>query len=377
MLFSDIVGQKHIIDRLRFIAQNEKIPHALLFTGSEGVGKLAVALAWAQYINCLEPLAHDSCNTCSSCHKFSHLIHPDLHFVFPVYKGAKSSVVCDDFIQEWRDMLLISPYFLSSQWYEVVAEDKGQPTIYADEALEIIRKISVKNYEAKYKVVIIYQPERMHISTANKLLKVLEEPPPSTVFILISSQPDLLLSTIVSRCQIVKFPVIDDVSLSQFLEKKYPQYKTQEIHQAVILSGGSVPNAIRILEQQESSQNYFGLFVQLVRMAYEIKRNKPKTDEQIKWVQEAIQLSKEEQKELLIYCMRFIRDNFMVNVQLKSLVFQTKEEEDFSKNFSRFVPFNTASNVYSHLSKAIYHLERNGNPRIVFTDLIYQIAKYF
>ncbi|MCX7862764.1 MAG: DNA polymerase III subunit delta' [Bacteroidales bacterium] len=377
MIFSEVIGQKHILERLRYIAQHEKIPHALLFTGSEGSGKLATALAFAQYINCLQPKEHDSCNQCSSCHKFSHLIHPDLHFVFPIYKGSRTSAVCDDFIQEWRDFVLLSPYFNSSDWYDVVAEDKGQPTIYADEAHEIIRKISIKNYEAKYKIIIIYQPERMHIATANKLLKVLEEPPPSTVFILISAQPELLLSTIVSRCQVIKFPTVDDVSLSEFLEKKYPQASTQDIHQSVILSGGNVPQAIRLLEKHESTRHYFTYFVQMVRMAYEINRKKPKTEEQIKWVQEVIQFSKEEQKEFLIYCLRFIRDNFLINLNVRSIIFQSKEEQEFSQKFSPFMPFSTAYPIFQHISKAIYHLERNGNPRIVFTDLIYKISLHF
>ncbi len=377
MLFSDIVGQKHIVNRLKYLASSEKIPHALLFAGPEGVGKLTTALAFAQYINCNNHIDEDSCNICSQCHKFSHLIHPDLHFVFPVYKGNKTSVVCDDFIQDWRDFLLNSTYFRSSEWYQIVAEEKGQPIIYADEALEIIQKISVKNYEAKFKVIIIYQPERMHVATANKLLKVLEEPPAATVFILVSSQPEQLLPTIVSRCQLIKFSLVDDISIRDYLTNRFPQYAEQEIRQAVLLSNGSVPQALQFLEKSENNKQYFDLYVRLVRLCYEIKRKKPKVDEQIKWVHDVVQLSKEGQKDFLINSMRITRDNFLHHAQLKSMIHQTKEEEEFSQKFSQFMPYQTALFVYNYLSTALYHIERNGNDRIVFTDLLYQMMKHF
>lgn len=377
MLFSDVVGQKSIIDKLKYLSYQGKIPHALLFTGSEGVGKLTTALAFAQYINCEDPNMIDSCNTCLSCHKFSHLIHPDLHFVFPIYKGNRSHAICDDFIQEWREFILLSTYFKSSQWYEQIVDDKAQPIIYADEAIEIIKKLSIKNYEAKYKIIIVYQPEKMHIATANKLLKALEEPPPSTVFLLLSSQPELLLSTITSRCQVIKFPFVDDTSLKNFLKEKYPQYSEQEIIQSILLANGSVPNAIQFLEENEQVKIYFDLFVRMSRLAYELKHKKQRTEDQIKWVIDVNQLSKENQKDLIIYSLRLIRDNFFINANLKSLVFQTKEEEKFSENFSKFIPYQASLEMYHLLSKALFHLERNGNSRIIFTDLIYQLSKQF
>jgi|YNPMSStandDraft_1061717.scaffolds.fasta_scaffold00797_7 DNA polymerase-3 subunit delta' len=377
MLFSEVVGQKLIIEKLKYFSIQEKIPHALLFTGSEGVGKLSTALAFAQFINCEKPSAKDSCNVCPSCHKYSHLIHPDLHFVFPIYKGNKSYAICDDFIQEWRNFLLLSTYFKSSQWYEQVAEDKGQPIIYADEAIEIIKKLSIKNYEAKYKVIIVYQPEKMHIATANKLLKVLEEPPASTLFILISSQPELLLSTIVSRCQVVKFPIVDDISLKNFLKEKFPQYNEQDIIQSVLLANGSVPEAIQILEENENIKIYLDLYIRMARLAYEIKHKKTKTEDLIKWVYEVNQLSKENQKAFLVYSLRLTRDNFLINSNLKHIVSQTKEEEKFSEKFYNFMPYNNSFETYKILSNSLFHLERNGNSRIIFTDLIYQISNIF
>lgn len=378
MNFSEIVGQAFIKQRLKFIAKEEKIPHALLFTGQEGVGKLATAIAFAQYINCQNSNEHDSCNTCPSCHKYNHLIHPDLHFVFPIYKGNKTSVVCDDFINEWRNLVLLSPYFNSSDWYSIVAEEKGQPIIYADESIEIINKLSVKNYEAKYKVIIIYQPERMHTATANKILKVLEEPPAFTVFILVSSNPELLLPTITSRCQLVKFPLIDDVSLKSFLIEKYPQYQENDINQAVILANGSLPNTIRAIENQNETQEFFSLYVQIFRLAFEVARNKPKRNEMVKWANSiASSMSKEEQKNFVLYCLRFTRDHFLSQATLKSLVYLTKEEQEFSEKFSRFIHFDTAQALYQYFSDALYHLERNGNAKIIFTDLAYLLPKHF
>ncbi len=377
MTFNEIVGQSFIKQRLKFIAKEEKIPHALLFAGPEGVGKLATALAFAQYINCEGSNEHDSCNTCHSCHKYSHLIHPDLHFVFPVYKGNKASVVCDDFMNEWRDFVLLNPYFKSSDWYSVVAEEKGQPIIYADESLEIINKLSVKNYEARYKVIIIYQPERMHTATANKILKVLEEPPAFTVFILLSSNPELLLPTITSRCQLVKFPLIDDISLKKYLIDKYPQFGENDIHQAVILANGSLPNAIQALENQHVSQEYFSLYVQIFRLAFEVGRNKPKRNEMIKWASTLAGMSKEEQKDFILYCLRFTRYHFLSQASLKSLVYLTKEEQEFSEKFSRFIHYETAQALYQYFSDALHHLERNGNAKIIFTDLAYLLPKHF
>ena len=377
MTFNEIVGQSFIKQRLKFIAKEEKIPHALLFTGPEGVGKLAMALAFAQYINCHNSNEQDSCNECPSCHKYNHLIHPDLHFVFPVYKGNKTSVICDDFINEWRDFVLLSPYFKSADWYSIVAEEKGQPIIYADESLEIINKLSVKNYEAKYKVIIIYQPERMHTATANKILKVLEEPPAYTVFILVSSSPELLLPTITSRCQLVKFPLIDDVSLKQYLVEKYPQCNENDLHQAVILANGSLPNAIQALENQDETKEFFTLYVQIFRLAFEVARNKPKRDEMIKWASTIAGFSKEEQKAFILYCLRFTRDHFLSQASLKSLVYLTKEEQEFSEKFSRFIHYDTAQALYKYFSDALHHIERNGNAKIIFTDLAYLLPKHF
>jgi DNA polymerase-3 subunit delta' len=377
MKFSEIVGQEYIKKRLLYIARHEKIPHALLFAGPEGVGKLTTALAFAQYINCQQPTPEDVCDECPSCHKFARLIHPDLHFVFPVYKGSRTSVVCDDFINEWRELVLQSSYFKSSKWYNVVAEDKGQPIIYADEALEIIRKLSVKNYEATYKVIIIYQPERLHVATANKLLKIIEEPPPYTVFILISANPEQILPTIVSRCQLINFHLIDDISIKNYLTAHFPQHKEHEIHQAVLLAGGNIPEAIKLLEIQGSTQEYFVLYQQVVRLAFEISRNKPKKDELLKWAHTIAAFSKEIQKDFLLYCLHVTRDNFLHKETLKSLLFQTKEEEDFSQNFSKFMPYETAMALNKHFSDAIHHLERNGNAKIIFTDLALLLTKYF
>lgn len=375
MLFSNVVGQSFIKEKLKYIAQQNKIPHAFLFTGHEGVGKLAMALAFAQYINCPDKTYEDACGICSQCRKIEHLVHPDLHFVYPIHKGNKTNAVCDDFLDEWRNLVLLTPYFKSIDWYNKVSEDKSQPIIYAEEAMQIISKLSVKNYEALYKVVFIYQPERMHIATANKLLKILEEPPDNTVFILISHNPELLLSTIVSRCQVIKFPPVDDVSLSQYLKKKYPQYKENEIHHAVILANGNVPEAIELLEKQDSQNEFFNLYVQIFRIAYALAHRQARIKDLLEWTSVISKLSKEEQKNFLQYCLRFTRDNFLKQMSLNSLVFLTKEEQEFSEKFSPFVPYKVAHHLYQYFTDALYHLERNGNVRIIFTDLGLLISK--
>ena len=186
MLFSDIIGQELIKEQLRQTVRAQRLPHAQLFSGAEGVGKLPLALAYAQYINCENRNENDSCGVCPSCVKYNKLIHPDLHFVFPVIKPAgRSSVVCDDFINEFRAMVLENKHFSLNDWYARISGDAKQGMIYANESQEIIRKLNLKTYESEYKIMIIWLPEKMNNQCANKLLKILEEPPEKTVFLLV------------------------------------------------------------------------------------------------------------------------------------------------------------------------------------------------
>jgi DNA polymerase-3 subunit delta' len=211
MLFSEIIGQENTKKQLIDSVQTSRMSHAQLFSGPEGSGSLPLAIAYAQYVSCTQQGADDSCGVCPSCRKYNKLAHPDLHFVFPVATTdkVKSKPVSDLFLPEWRDILLTNPYFSFNQWLEHIGVDNKQGLIGTEEAGEIIRKLTLKTYESDYKVMVIWMPEKMNDSSANKLLKMIEEPPLKTLFLLVSEHPEQIITTIISRTQLVKVPRID------------------------------------------------------------------------------------------------------------------------------------------------------------------------
>ncbi len=216
MFFRDIIGQEKIRERLVRSVEEQRVSHAQLFTGPEGTGKLGLAIAYAQYISCTNRTPSDSCGICHSCRKYAKLQHPDLHFVFPVFKKKNvAKPFCDDFIAKWREMVLQSPYFTLNQWMDAIEADNAQGMIYAHESESIIRKLSIKPFEAEFKVMIIWLPEKMNLSCANKLLKMIEEPPAKTLFLLVTEDEERIIPTILSRTQIIRIPAIEDAELAR------------------------------------------------------------------------------------------------------------------------------------------------------------------
>ena len=251
MLFSQIIGQQDIKQRLIHTVANQRIPHAQLFRGSEGVGKLGLAIAYAQYICCENRSEKDSCGICPSCVKYKKLAHPDLHFVFPVIKpGNRTSVVCDDFIGEFREQIFKSPYFSVNDWYATISDDAKQGLIYSNESEEIMRKLSLKTYESEYKIMIIWLPEKMHGTCANKLLKILEEPPEKTVFLLVSNEPDQIITTILSRTQHIHVPRLaeNDIVVT-LLHDNDLDISQDEALSIARISNGSYLNALSALNE--------------------------------------------------------------------------------------------------------------------------------
>lgn len=268
MKFSEVIGHQLIKKHLINTVDENRVSHALLFHGSEGTGKVLLALAFAQYLNCKNRLNDDSCGECSSCRKYSKLIHPDLHFVFPVVKGTKSTTpVSDSYLSEWRDVVLKENYFSIHDWYRYMGVEKGQGLIYAQESQEIIRKLSLKTFEAEYKVMIIWMPELMHQSAANKLLKLLEEPPAGTVFILVSDKPDEILGTILSRAQQLKIPRLSDEDITYALKMQY-NLPLEECQTLAKLANGNYVAAKEIVSESEERVYFFDMFVNLMRLAY-------------------------------------------------------------------------------------------------------------
>lgn len=223
MLFREVVGQQKLKQRLIQSVKENRISHAQLFVGAEGCGSLALALAYAQYVSCENKQQEDSCGSCTSCTKYQKLIHPDLHFVYPVAttKSVTKDPVSDDFIKEWRECILSNPYLGLARWYEAIGVENKQGIINKFESAEIVRKLNLKTFEADYKVMIIWLPEKMNHVAANKLLKMLEEPPEKTLFLLVAENTSLMLQTILSRCQLIKVPKIDSDSMLKALVAKH------------------------------------------------------------------------------------------------------------------------------------------------------------
>lgn len=272
MNFKEIIGQETIIEQLVRDANNGTVPHALLFTGPEGTGKMQTALAFAHYLLCdNHQTTDDACGHCPACIKMAKLIHPDLHFIFPVVNRSKSSenkTVSDDEIARWREFLLTHDYFSYDEWLDALDAGNSQAMIYANESDSIARKLQLTSSQGGYKIVIIWMPEKMNITCANKMLKLLEEPPSQTVFILVSNSPEQIIDTIVSRTQRIEFSPIPVNVITERLQGAGYNLEQRQAASIAHLSGGSWLKAVQTLRIDESSSEYLDLFMQMMRLAY-------------------------------------------------------------------------------------------------------------
>ncbi len=367
MFFKDTIGQQDVKEQLISSVKKGIIPHARLFCGPEGVGKLSLAISYAQYLNCLDPQENDSCGKCSSCLKYKKLAHPDLHFVFPVIKKDKKEV-CDDYISEWRAFLGEQHYFNLSQWLAHIAAENAQGMIYAKESEEIIRKLSLKIYEAKYKTMIIWLPEKMHEACANKLLKIIEEPYDKTVFILVSNTPDQIITTIQSRCQRVNIHNIAESDIMMALESDY-NITPADAASVAHIANGSYLKAIETISLDEEHKFFFNLFVQMMRASY-ARRIK-----EIKLIAtEIATVGRERQKNFLVYCQRMIREYFVSNLQRSEMIYLNQDENSFGTRFAPFINEKNIIDFTAELALAERHIEQNVNAKMVFFDLCLKIT---
>lgn len=372
MNFSQFPGQKETISRLIRSVKEERVSHAQLFSGPEGCGSLPLALAYAKYVSCENRSDNDSCGTCKSCVKHEKMIHPDLHFVFPVIKNKKESEpVSDSFIQEWREFIRKSPFFTLNNWLDSIEVGNAQGMIFASEAGEIIRKLNLKTFESDFKIMIIWLPEKMHPSAANKLLKMIEEPPDKTLFLLVSDEPDKILPTIISRCQLVRIPAFRTDEISKYLMSAFSADEKKTAETARV-SNGNIIRAAELLANEDSSMVNLDFFKKLMRFAW--KRD---IISLINWSEEIAQTGRESQKSFILYSLRIIRENLMLSMdQLRNrLVFLAGEEASFSENFHPFIKEDNVYSLTDEFSLAHAHIEANGNARIVFLDLGLKIAK--
>ena len=360
MYFRDVIGQQAAKRKLLAEIREGRIPHALLLCGPQGSGKLPLAMAYARYICCEHPTEEEACGECQSCRLFNKLIHPDVHFIFPVIR-KKGETVSDDWINEWRELIRKDPYFSPNHWLAAMNAENQQPAIYVKESDEIIRKLSIKSMLGGYKIVIIWMPEKMNTECSNKLLKILEEPPAQTVFLMVSEEPPLLLPTILSRTQRFNIHRLEEQEIvDKLLQTGLIETDARTIAHS---AEGSYQKALETIRIDNDKEEYFNLFVQLMRLAY--MRN---VKDLKAWSEDAANKGREWQKNFLGYCQRMVRENFIYNFHQPDMVYLNPEEKEFSQNFAPFINERNVIGIMNELNEAAQHIERNVNSKMIFFD---------
>ncbi len=373
MKFADVIGQHRLKQQLVTSVQGGRIPHAQLFSGHAGYGTLPLAIAYAQYLNCVDRKGNDSCGVCASCRQIEMLSHPDVHFVLPVNKQGKSSgeaMLSDNFMELFRTSMKTSQGYLSREMWDE-ALDLGKTlkgTIAAKEADEVIRKLSFKSFMNGYKVVVVWQPEKMNEAAANKLLKILEEPWERTLFLLVSEKPEQLLPTILSRVQEVSVPRIDDKSIAMWAAEQ----GFEAASKITSIVGGDLIALRRVIggEGKELRERQFELFSTLMRHCYADKHL-----ELMEWADDVSTLTQTEQIELLRYSMMMRREAYVRHAGLPELCHTWGAEGFFCDKFAPFVGNENIEFLVSHIEESIAQLSQNANANILFTHFALRVSK--
>lgn len=370
MFFRDIVGHSELKRRLVEMVDSGRIPHAQLYTGAEGVGKLALALAVAQYICCEHREGGESCGRCPSCVQFAKLSHPDLHFVFPIAtrEGVK---VCNDMVDSFRSAVLANPYISLEEWMNEASDGKAVH-IYTAEGDEIIRKLSFKPYQGQYKVMLVWIPEKMNVECANKVLKILEEPSPDTVFMLVSDRVDDVLGTIYSRCQRISVPPIDKADMELALRERY-SVADADVAYLVKNALGSWGKMLGLLKETEESRYDFELFVLMMRLAWTLDVKGIKA-----WTEQVAALPREAQMRFLQKSQRLIRENFILRLRSRELTYMNSDELAFAAKFAQFIHEKNVVQIMEELALAEAQIAQNGNTKIILFHLeilLYKLLK--
>ncbi len=376
MLFKDVLGLSHIKNHLSSSADKGRIPHAQLFVGSEGSGILPMALAYAQYIICGNTNSenvgkNESCNI-----KFDALAHPDMHFAFPVANSdkVKSHAVSNHYMEDWRRFVKEQPYGNLFDWYRFIDIEKKQGQIGVDEAQDIVKKLVLKSYEGGYKVMLVWMAEYMNTAAANKLLKLIEEPPEKTVFLLLCESEEQIIQTIKSRCQILHFPPLADDTIADALVEKGAtrEEAIRFSHEA----NGNFNKALDLVNNDSEDLVFEKWFVQWVRSAFKAKGNKAAIHELILWSEEIAKTGRETQKKFMHYCIAVIRQALLINYNANELAYMQIHSDGFKlEKFAPFIHENNILDIVGELEDAIYHVERNGNAKIIFTDLSIKLTR--
>ena len=371
MQFKDVIGQEAVKQRLIASVRENHVSHAQLFLGPAGSGKLPLALAYAQYILCPNRTETDSCGVCPTCQKMQKLVHPDLHFVVPTAttKKIKGNPESDLFMEEWREYVFQNQgYVDTSSWYTFLDVENKQGYMSVRDAASLLRKLSMKSYEGEYKIAIIWMAEKMRVDTANKLLKLLEEPPEKTVFLLIAEDQEELLATIKSRTALVKIPAIANDKIEMALFERLG-CTAQQAHDAAMISEGNWLNACHSVQESEDRKFFFTTFQQWMRLCFRAAYS-----ELIDFSNNARSLGREKQKELLDYGLRIIRNSLLFDNGLAEIVMLPDDEKQFNAKFAPFVNPANLAQIAELFEEAIRQIERNGYAPLIFTDVSFKMV---
>lgn len=367
MQFNKIIGQATLKARLIGNIREGRVPHAQFFLGPRGSGVLPMALAYATYLLCENPGEGDSCGKCSSCKMMAKLAHPDLNMAFPIFFIDKKPRTCDYYLDDWRAAVLEDPYLDADMWRETLKGENKQLRMGVDIAAEILRKLSLKAYQGGWKVMLVWLPELMGPDMANKILKVLEEPEPRTVFLLAGHTNDQMLPTILSRTQLVKVPALDPGEVGASLQQRYPELSGEVIRGIAARSEGDLLEAYAMAEGRE--EEIFGFFRDWLRNSYANK-----VGENVERAEAFAKMGREKQKSLIRYALYMMRQCMLQWQDLPQLVAAFGEEMEFVRKFSNLLNAHNLKGIHAELEEAHRHLERNANPKVLFMDLSYRLG---
>lgn len=376
MDFSQVIGQKHVKAHLKKTVENGRIPHAQLFVGATGSGVLPMAIAYVKEILCRNH-EKDSPEYQICANKIAKLSHPDLHFIYPVNTNdsVKKNAVAANFTEEWRKFVLESPYASLFDWLQSLGIENKQGNISVNEAQDMLKTLSLKSYEGGYKVIIIWMADRMNTECSNKILKIVEEPPEKTLLLLLTENEEHIITTIRSRCQKLGFPLLSEEAISLALTEKHsvPLAKAKKISSQ---ANGDFNKALHILENDGDDLLFETWFVSWVRTAFQAKGNKGAINELLTWSDSIAGKGREVQKKFLSYCNEVFRQALLKNYKADSLLFFETSDPKFSiEKFAPFIHQNNIFEITSAIEDATYHIERNGNAKIIFTDLSIQLTR--
>jgi DNA polymerase-3 subunit delta' len=372
MRFAEVAGHDDLKSKLVETIRRDRVGHSQLFFGPEGNGALPLALAFAQYLLCENPMDGDSCGKCSACKQVEHFNYPDLHFVFPVARKQKGSdkPLSDDYYQDWIKIINKERYFGLYRWLEEIGVENKQAQISVHESASILSKLSLKSYSGNNKILILWMPERLNASAANKLLKLLEEPPEGSIFLLVSEDPEKLISTITSRCQKVYVPKYERRIIQHYLEQR-EQLDANAAGVISKIADGNLAEALRLAERAETYHNYALLFSTWVRNCYSVNMK-----HLVDWSEECGRFEREKLRDFLKFCSNAFRDSLRLNLLGEEEVNNVFREINFE--LAKFAPFIHAGNtpgILEAIDQAAYDISRNVNARLVLTDLSLTVAK--